>query len=214
MFRTEVVLPPEMVFPTLQVEHYKEGASEEGLRYNLDQLEEQRARTYLQHKGRATSHGQPPCRIGRLRPCCSQGPIQGGATGCGQDQLAREASSQQGQRLRAEDARKWLSPVASPTTSRGGRPLAERLPMGKGSCRLHRGSGDGAEGARGLEVTLSELLNMLREAKSTIKKEKLVLYIGKTNKKRKASKTPEKGKGKGRPGKTKVAKKDLTKDKR
>ncbi|RWW42961.1 hypothetical protein BHE74_00051443, partial [Ensete ventricosum] len=64
-----------------------------------------------------------------------------------------------------------------------------------------------------LEVTLSELLNMLREAKSTIKKEKLVLYIGETNKKRKASKTLKKGKGKERSGKAKVAKKDPTKDK-
>ncbi|RWW47390.1 hypothetical protein BHE74_00046620, partial [Ensete ventricosum] len=33
------------------------------------------------------------------------------------------------------------------------------------------------------EVTLLELLNMLREAESTIKKEKSVLYIGKTNRK-------------------------------
>ncbi|RWV83846.1 hypothetical protein GW17_00054494 [Ensete ventricosum] len=64
-----------------------------------------------------------------------------------------------------------------------------------------------------IEVTLSELLNMLREAESIIKKEKLVLYIGETNKKRKASKTLKKGKGKGRPGKANVAKKDPAKDK-
>ena len=36
-----------------------------------------------------------------------------------------------------------------------------------------------------LKVTLPDLLNMLREAESTIKKEKPVLYIGKTKKKRK-----------------------------
>ncbi|RZR72644.1 hypothetical protein BHM03_00015534 [Ensete ventricosum] len=63
------------------------------------------------------------------------------------------------------------------------------------------------------EVTFYELLNMLREAESVIKKEKPVLYISETKKKRKASNTLKKGKGKGRPGKTKVAKKDLTKDK-
>ncbi|KAJ8478061.1 hypothetical protein OPV22_021788 [Ensete ventricosum] len=51
------------------------------------------------------------------------------------------------------------------------------------------------------EVTLPEILNMLREAESTIKKEKLVLYIGETNKKRKANKTLKKRKGKGRLGK-------------
>ncbi|KAJ8492384.1 hypothetical protein OPV22_014105 [Ensete ventricosum] len=54
------------------------------------------------------------------------------------------------------------------------------------------------------EVTLPELLNMLREAESTIKKEKLIIYIGETKKKRKTSKTLKKGKDKERPGKTKV----------
>ncbi|RWW54031.1 hypothetical protein BHE74_00039424 [Ensete ventricosum] len=54
-----------------------------------------------------------------------------------------------------------------------------------------------------LEVTLSELLNILREAESTIKKEKLVLYTSETNKKRKASKTLKKGKGKERPARPK-----------
>ncbi|RZS28002.1 hypothetical protein BHM03_00061544 [Ensete ventricosum] len=63
------------------------------------------------------------------------------------------------------------------------------------------------------EVTLCELLNMLREAESAIKKEKLVLYIGETKKKRKANKTLKKGKDKERLGKTKVATKDLAKDK-
>ncbi|RWW47239.1 hypothetical protein BHE74_00046780, partial [Ensete ventricosum] len=60
---------------------------------------------------------------------------------------------------------------------------------------------------------LGLLLNMLREAESAIKKEKPVLYISETNKKRKASKILKKGKGKGRLGKVKVAKKDPTKDK-
>ncbi|RWV89225.1 hypothetical protein GW17_00048634 [Ensete ventricosum] len=63
------------------------------------------------------------------------------------------------------------------------------------------------------EVTLPELLNMLREAESDIKKEKPVLNIGETKKKRKVNKTLKKGKGKERPGKIKVAKKYPGKDK-
>ncbi|RRT40516.1 hypothetical protein B296_00019640, partial [Ensete ventricosum] len=63
------------------------------------------------------------------------------------------------------------------------------------------------------ELTPPELLNMLREAESTIKKEKSVLYIGETNKKRKVIKTLKKGKGKERLGKAKVAKKYPAKDK-
>ncbi|RRT51044.1 hypothetical protein B296_00051327, partial [Ensete ventricosum] len=63
------------------------------------------------------------------------------------------------------------------------------------------------------EVTLPKLFNMLRETESVIKKEKLVLYIGETKKKRKARKTYKKGKGKERSDKTKIAKKDPTKDK-
>ncbi|RWW62775.1 hypothetical protein BHE74_00030082, partial [Ensete ventricosum] len=63
------------------------------------------------------------------------------------------------------------------------------------------------------EVTLPKLLNMLRAAESTIKKEKPILYIGETNKKRKASKTLKKRKDKERSDKAKVAKKYPTKDK-
>ncbi|RRT31128.1 hypothetical protein B296_00053701 [Ensete ventricosum] len=63
------------------------------------------------------------------------------------------------------------------------------------------------------EVTLPKLLNILREVESPTKKEKSVLYIGETNRKRNASKTLKKCKGKERPGKAKVAKKDLAKDK-
>ena len=54
---------------------------------------------------------------------------------------------------------------------------------------------------------------MLREAESTIKKEKLILYAGETRKKSKAEKSLKKRKGKGRSGKEKVAMKDPTKDK-
>ncbi|KAJ8466455.1 hypothetical protein OPV22_029007 [Ensete ventricosum] len=54
---------------------------------------------------------------------------------------------------------------------------------------------------------------MLREAESAIKKEKSILYIGETNKKRKASKTLKKGNDKETPGKAKVAKKDPVMDK-
>ncbi|RWW17996.1 hypothetical protein BHE74_00009637 [Ensete ventricosum] len=58
------------------------------------------------------------------------------------------------------------------------------------------------------EVTLPKLLNMLREANSTIKKEKSILYAGETKKKRKANKILKKGIDKGKLGKAKVAKKD------
>ncbi|RRT37677.1 hypothetical protein B296_00039785 [Ensete ventricosum] len=63
------------------------------------------------------------------------------------------------------------------------------------------------------EVTLPELLNMLREVESAIKKEKSILYVGETKKKMKANKTLKKGKGNERLGKGKVAKKDPTNDK-
>ena len=61
-----------------------------------------------------------------------------------------------------------------------------------------------------LKVTLSKLLNMLREAKSTINKEKPILYTSETIKKRKAKMSLKRGKGKGRSGKVK---KDPAKDK-
>ncbi|RWW00800.1 hypothetical protein GW17_00036206 [Ensete ventricosum] len=66
------------------------------------------------------------------------------------------------------------------------------VPTAKGDSRLQ-------EQGRGIKfkVTLSKLLNMLREAESTIKKEKPVLYIGETKKKRKADKSLKKRKGKG-----------------
>ncbi|RRT35939.1 hypothetical protein B296_00040627 [Ensete ventricosum] len=63
------------------------------------------------------------------------------------------------------------------------------------------------------EVTLPEHLNMLGEAESAIKKEKPVLYISETKKKRNASKTLKKGKDKERSGKVNVAKKYQAKDK-
>ena len=62
-----------------------------------------------------------------------------------------------------------------------------------------------------LEVTLLELLSMLKEVESTIKKEKLVFYANETRKKKKAEKFLKKSKG--RSGKANVGKKDPTKDK-
>ena len=64
-----------------------------------------------------------------------------------------------------------------------------------------------------LELTLPRLLNMLKEAKSTIKKEKPVLYTGETKKKKNEKKSLKKGKSKGKSGTTKVAKIDPVKDK-
>ncbi|RWW54211.1 hypothetical protein BHE74_00039219 [Ensete ventricosum] len=64
-----------------------------------------------------------------------------------------------------------------------------------------------------LEMTLLELLNMSREVESTIKKEKSILYISETKKKRKVDMSLNKGKGKGRLGKAKVTKKDPMRNK-
>ena len=61
-------------------------------------------------------------------------------------------------------------------------------------------------------MTLLELLNMLREAMSIIKKEKSILYASEIRKRRKIEKSLKKAKGKSKPGKAKVAK-DLEKDK-
>ena len=46
-FRTKAVLPPEMVFPTLCTITFEQDNSEEGLRANLDLLEERRAEAHL-----------------------------------------------------------------------------------------------------------------------------------------------------------------------
>ncbi|RRT67151.1 hypothetical protein B296_00007085 [Ensete ventricosum] len=121
--------------------------------------------------------------------------------------------------------------------ARKGLPSAARVAISKGSNAYHKGDCQQARAtvayaraARShsedsfsqfiinfnmnkFEVTLPELLNMLREAESIIKKEKSVLYIGETNRKRKASKTLKKGKDKERPCKAKIAKKDPAKDK-
>ncbi|XP_064997175.1 uncharacterized protein LOC135632497 [Musa acuminata AAA Group] len=65
-FRTEAVLPPEMLFPTLRTSNYEQGDSEEGLRANLDLLEERRARAHL----RALAYKKVAARIynRRVRP--------------------------------------------------------------------------------------------------------------------------------------------------
>lgn len=46
-YRTEAVLPPEMVFSTLRTKNFEEGTLEEGLRANFDLLEERRAAAHL-----------------------------------------------------------------------------------------------------------------------------------------------------------------------
>ena len=46
-FETDAVLLPEMVFPTLCTSDYKQADFEEGVRANLDLLEERRAETHL-----------------------------------------------------------------------------------------------------------------------------------------------------------------------
>ncbi|XP_009387105.2 uncharacterized protein LOC103974082 [Musa acuminata AAA Group] len=46
-FGIEAVLPPEVVFSTLRTSGYEQAGSEEGLRANLDLLEERRAEVHL-----------------------------------------------------------------------------------------------------------------------------------------------------------------------
>ena len=46
-FRTKSVLPLEMVFPTLCTVTYEQDNSEEGLKANLDLLEQRRAEAHL-----------------------------------------------------------------------------------------------------------------------------------------------------------------------
>ncbi|RRT57916.1 hypothetical protein B296_00024061 [Ensete ventricosum] len=102
----------------------------------------------------------------------------------------------------AEGRRSWRCHPWERNRSQGGSPLCRATTDKQGSCRPCTGGdggNSGAEVARGFEVSLPKFLNILREAKSAIKKEKLVLYIGKTKKKRKANKTFKKGKGKERP---------------
>ncbi|RWV92682.1 hypothetical protein GW17_00044923 [Ensete ventricosum] len=104
-------------------------------------------------------------------------PLQGGVTDYGQGQPAREANDAgKGRCPRAEaphdghnclqcGARKGLPPTASLAINRGrgvghrgGRPLAERLVVGKGSRRLRRGSDsyNSKEGARGVRASFLE----------------------------------------------------------
>lgn len=46
-YGAEAAFLPEMVFPTLRVENFEEGTSEEGLQANLDMLEERRVKAHL-----------------------------------------------------------------------------------------------------------------------------------------------------------------------
>lgn len=46
-FETEVVLPPEMLFPTLRTDTFEENNSEQSLRASLDLLKERRAKAHL-----------------------------------------------------------------------------------------------------------------------------------------------------------------------
>ncbi|RWW68813.1 hypothetical protein BHE74_00023630 [Ensete ventricosum] len=178
------------------------------------------------------SHSQAPYRGGRLRPRLAhkggQWRQQGAADASGLQAVACRGSSLQGRCLRVETPpvraaacrqEGQCPPAASPqrggarggathgsgTGRKGGHPFVGRLPAGKAAAAPAR--------AAMFEVSLPKLLNILREAKSAIKKEKSVLYISKTKKKRKANKTLKKGKGKERPGKAKVTKRDSTKDK-
>ncbi|RRT32095.1 hypothetical protein B296_00058935 [Ensete ventricosum] len=45
-FGIEVVLPPEVIFPTLRIEHFEQEASGLGLKENVDLIEELRAKAH------------------------------------------------------------------------------------------------------------------------------------------------------------------------
>nr|XP_009387308.1 PREDICTED: uncharacterized protein LOC103974257 [Musa acuminata subsp. malaccensis] len=64
-FGTEAVLPPEMVFLTLCTITFEQGDSEEGLRANLDLLEERRAEAHL----RTLSYKKATARIYNRKVC-------------------------------------------------------------------------------------------------------------------------------------------------
>ncbi|XP_064944556.1 uncharacterized protein LOC135596437 [Musa acuminata AAA Group] len=69
-YGTEAVPPPEMEFPTLHTSHYERRHSEEGLRANLDLLEERRAEAHL----RTLAYKKATARMYNRRVC--QRPIQ------------------------------------------------------------------------------------------------------------------------------------------
>ncbi|RRT41443.1 hypothetical protein B296_00024904 [Ensete ventricosum] len=142
---------------------------------------------------RVVGHSQASYKGGQPQP----GHLQGG------DRL-RLGPTRKGGRRRpqgAEDA-SGLQAAARRGSISHGRRLQAEVPVVRVIACRQQGEG-----------TLPELQNMLREAESTIKKEKLVLYIGEINRKRNTSKTLKKGKDKERSGKAKVTKKDPTKDK-
>ncbi|RWW06680.1 hypothetical protein GW17_00029972 [Ensete ventricosum] len=98
--------------------------------------------THGQAAARASPKGRPAApTMGDSRP-------QGQQT-VGDSRLQHDA--REGGRL--QGARKGLSPAASRcggASCRGGRPLAGRLPVCKGSRCLRRGNDDGVEGKEGL----------------------------------------------------------------
>ncbi|RWV76960.1 hypothetical protein GW17_00062281, partial [Ensete ventricosum] len=94
-------------------------------------------------------HGQPPCRGGQLQP---RPPCKGAARashprprhrGC--CQRSADGCPQEGSRPRvaASSGSAYKGGARGGAGRRGGRPLAEWLPTGKGSRRLRRGSSDG-----------------------------------------------------------------------
>ncbi|RZR82553.1 hypothetical protein BHM03_00009002 [Ensete ventricosum] len=133
----------------------------------------------------------PPARG---RSAVAKAPCKG-ATSCGQGPMHRgrpAPASLQGRPAVGRRPRRSRRDSARPR--RGHRGDAHPRPARRGAASVATAK---------FEVTLPELLNMLREAESAIKKEKPVLYTGETKKKRKASKTLKNGKGKERQGKIK-----------
>ncbi|RWW31127.1 hypothetical protein GW17_00004265 [Ensete ventricosum] len=102
-------------------------------------------------RAKVAGHGQAPCRVGRPR----HGHLQGGGLlwprphAKGRPAMTR-ASSQGAMPARdhitGATAQGWPNAAQRPSGARGGvdrrvcRPLAGRLPVGKGNLRLHWGS--------------------------------------------------------------------------
>ncbi|RZR93701.1 hypothetical protein BHM03_00022256 [Ensete ventricosum] len=137
-------------------------------RFSCERLEGRPA-TASPHAG-PTTHGQGTLQGGGwLRPGLArkggqrrpQGATPTGRSAtCWHSHLQRDACN--GGRLLG--ARNGLLPAANTAVSRGGdasrkggRPLTGRLPAGKGSRRVRRGSdGDGVEGERGVRASFGE----------------------------------------------------------
>ncbi|RRT31255.1 hypothetical protein B296_00048803, partial [Ensete ventricosum] len=165
--------------------------------------------------GAVTAHGHGRLRPARMgdnhpwsQPLATRRPQRGPTAGCSQGAAAcGQPCRQEGRRLPTSKGSRRLRRGSSDDDDAEGERgvwasfgekdnLAPINLENFEDCPRYSGTHDAMVGDYDFEVTLPKLLNMLREAESVIEKEKPVLYIGETKKKRKASKILKKGKGK------------------